>query len=92
MHPIDKTATLLNTTLSGLAAALGISRGAVSQWKTNGVPVCRCIAIELLTAGAVTRKELRPDDWHVYWPDAGVLAMPAATETQAKKNPPSTSR
>ena len=92
MHPIDKAVTILNTTLSGLATSLGISRGAVSQWKTNGVPACRCLAIESLTGGAVTRKELRPNDWHVYWPDAIVLATPAAFESQAKKNPPSTPR
>lgn len=91
MHPIDKSASLLNTTLSGLASALGISRGAVSQWKTNGVPVSRCVAIELMTNGFVTRKDLRPDDWHVYWPELEFSAVPAANESQAKKNPPSTS-
>ena len=28
-----------------------------------------CLAIERVTAGAVTRKELRPQDYHLIWPD-----------------------
>lgn len=28
-----------------------------------------CVAIERATAGAVTRADLRPDDYWLYWPD-----------------------
>lgn len=28
-----------------------------------------CVGLELATAGAVSRKELRPDDWQLIWPE-----------------------
>lgn len=28
-----------------------------------------CLAIERATNGAVTRRDLRPDDWHLIWPE-----------------------
>ena len=33
------------------------------------IPIVRCVQIEKLTNGAVTRKDLRPDDWHEIWPE-----------------------
>ena len=68
-----------------LARSLGISAVAVGQWLQGGseaharrVPPKQCVRIELLTGGAVSRKELRPDDWQDYWPDS----------TEFKPNPP----
>ncbi len=29
----------------------------------------RCTKIERATNGQVTRKDLRPDDWHLIWPE-----------------------
>lgn len=29
----------------------------------------RCVAIERVTGGAVTRRDLRPDDWWLIWPE-----------------------
>lgn len=48
---------------SALARELGISKGAVSQWKR--VPADHCPDIEDLTKGQVICEELRPD---VNWP------------------------
>ena len=28
-----------------------------------------CVAIERVTNGLVTRRDLRPDDWHLHWPE-----------------------
>ena len=28
-----------------------------------------CVIIEKVTNGQVTRKDLRPDDWHLIWPE-----------------------
>lgn len=42
-----------------LAAALGCTSQAVSQWKR--VPAERVIAVERATAGKVSRHQLRPD-------------------------------
>ncbi len=33
------------------------------------VPVAKCVAIEKATNGEVTRKDLRPNDWHLIWPE-----------------------
>ncbi|MDO3524521.1 YdaS family helix-turn-helix protein [Ralstonia pseudosolanacearum] len=30
-----------------------------------------CVGLELATGGAVTRKEMRPDDWQLIWPEFG---------------------
>jgi len=37
------------------------------------------VAIERATNGAVTRRDLRPDDWHLIWPE---LADPTAPAVQ----------
>jgi DNA-binding transcriptional regulator YdaS (Cro superfamily) len=43
----------------------------ISQWanRVRQIPIERCPAIERATGGAVTRRDLRPDDWHVIWPE-----------------------
>jgi DNA-binding transcriptional regulator YdaS (Cro superfamily) len=57
--------------LKRLAVSLSVTPSFISQIK-DGVlecPVSRCTEIELATNGLVTRKDLRPDDWHKYWPE-----------------------
>jgi DNA-binding transcriptional regulator YdaS (Cro superfamily) len=55
----------VNIKHSDLAAALGVSKAAVSQWLTGRPPVDRCPFIERATAGRVTCDELRSDvRWH----------------------------
>ena len=56
---------------SALAKALGVGVTVVSEWARGKrpVPIIRCVEIEELTGGAVTRKQLRPDDWWQIWPD-----------------------
>ena len=60
-----------------LAKTLGVPQELVSQWRTGArpVPIERCVEIERATAGQVTRRDLRPDDWSKIWPE---LATPAA--------------
>lgn len=45
----------------------------IRQWRYryNGrVPSAEnCAGLEIVTGGAVTRQELRPDDWHRIWPE-----------------------
>lgn len=55
----------------GFAKAINIAPSAVTNWaiKKNPVPIIRCVEIEELTGGMVTRKQLRPDDWHLIWPE-----------------------
>jgi len=70
-HPLHQAAKVLNTSLTGISALLGVSKSAVSQWKVVGrnVPILHCLAIEKATKGMVSRQELRPDDWHLLWPE-----------------------
>lgn len=50
-----------------LAAILGVTPQAVSNWKDRGVPPGKCKAIEAATGVSV--KELRPEDWRDFWPE-----------------------
>lgn len=66
-HPVDIASSIVGSQVA-LALALGVSKGAVSQWKDDErrVPAEHCPAIERLTGGAVRCEDLRPDiDWAV---------------------------
>ena len=54
-----------------LAKAIGAAPSFVNQWVSGArpVPAASCVSIEQATAGAVTRKDLRPDDWQAIWPE-----------------------
>lgn len=60
-----------NITQSTFAEMVGVSIGMVSQWISGHRPVSpiQCVAIEKATNGLVTRKDLRPDDWYLIWPE-----------------------
>jgi DNA-binding transcriptional regulator YdaS (Cro superfamily) len=64
-------ATAPRGTAAKLAAALGISPSYLSQLSSGASPISpeRCVAIEQETNGAVTRKDLRPKDWRLIWPE-----------------------
>lgn len=46
---------------ASFAAALGVSAEAVRKWERSRAPAERCIEIEKLSGGAVSRYDLRPD-------------------------------
>lgn len=52
-----------------LAKDMGLEPSVVSNWRTRGVPVNKCAAIERISKGSVMRWDLRPDDWHEIWPE-----------------------
>jgi DNA-binding transcriptional regulator YdaS (Cro superfamily) len=56
---------------SALARVADVPPAFVHQWLTGKrpVPANRCVSIEQATHGAVTRKDLRPNDWHLIWPE-----------------------
>lgn len=68
-HALDQAADFVGGR-AVLAGALGVKLAALGNWKVRGVPVERCVPIEAATAGAVTRKDLRPSDWAEIWPEA----------------------
>lgn len=54
--------------MQALGEQLGVTKGAVGQWKLPGrqVPAEHCPAIERITGGVVRCEDLRPDvDWQV---------------------------
>jgi len=53
---------------SRLAELLGVTQQVVTNWRARGVPVGWCLAIERVTDGVVTRRDLRAD-WRDIWPD-----------------------
>lgn len=69
-QPIREACALIGSA-SELARKMNVPRMTVSEWATGkrAVPIIRCVEIEELTGGAVTRKQLRPDDWWQIWPD-----------------------
>jgi DNA-binding transcriptional regulator YdaS (Cro superfamily) len=63
-----------------LANSIGVSPVLISQWSTGPrvPPIERCVPIERATNGAVTRQDLRPDDWQAIWPELAAAQSPPA--------------
>lgn len=70
---------------NALARLIGVSPSYVSQLIAGDrpIPVERCPAIERATSGAVTRRDLRPDDWHLIWPELVTHEHPAPASEAA---------
>lgn len=61
-----------------LAKAIDVSQAFVSNI-VNGdkaIPAEHCKAIEAFSDGAVTCQEMRPHDWHKYWPELATQSQP----------------
>lgn len=67
-HPLDHAALLIGGR-AALAKRLEVTPAAIGNWKTRGVPIEHCPAIEKMTEARVKRQDLRPDDWHRIWPE-----------------------
>lgn len=54
-----------------LARLICVNPVLISQWRSfvRPVPISRCVLIEKATGGKVTRKDLRPEDWQIIWPE-----------------------
>ena len=74
---------------AALARQIGAQPQLVWQWASDvrPVPIERCVPIERATEGAVTRRDLRPDDWHEIWPELVVFEekqpLPSAARSSA---------
>lgn len=77
-----------------LARAIGAQPQLVWQWATGvrPVPIARCMSIERVTHGAVTRRDLRPGDWADIWPELVIAGETpnhtAYAATQSVENVP----
>ncbi|QXW17445.1 helix-turn-helix domain-containing protein [Comamonas aquatica] len=72
---------------AALARAIGVASPTVNQFvkKVRPVPEKVAVAIESATSGEVHRRDLRPDDWHLIWPELAQQAQsnaPASPSTQ----------
>lgn len=63
------------------ADLLAVSPQRLSNWMERGVPVEWCAAVDAKLG--VSRKELRPDDWFLIWPE-----MDGAQATVNAQNQP----
>ena len=56
---------------ASLAIAIGAHAPDVSRWASGSrpTPVEYAVSIERVTNGQVTRRELRPNDWMLIWPE-----------------------
>lgn len=54
----------------------------MANWIKRGglVPVEYCAPIEMAFSGAITRQELRPEDWGKHWPELAHAAEPIPTD------------
>lgn len=69
-----------------LCRAIGVKNTAqLRQWRKGYAgrrpDAANCVAIERATKRAVTRQDLRPDDYWLIWPD---LKKPKARKTKAE--------
>lgn len=71
MNEILKTTIDLLGGTFKTAKLVGVKPPAISDWVSGKrpVPIKRCVQLEQLTGGFVTRKDLRPDDWYEIWPE-----------------------
>lgn len=78
-----------------LAAIINVSPSYLSQLISGASAISpeRCVEIERATDGAVTRKDLRPDDWQKIWPELDPAHRratdPAPPAGHAGRQPPS---
>lgn len=66
-----------------VARRIGTSMASVSEWRRNGIPDGRVIelAADIERAGGPSRTTLRPDDWHLIWPELiGTPGVPGIPE------------
>lgn len=79
---VERAALILGSQ-KALAESVGVSPQAVWAWIRRGsVPAIYCLAIEKATSGKVKRNALRPNDFHLIWPELASLQGSKAAEAQ----------
>jgi len=66
---------------AALARCLNVTAPTINQWAkgVRPIPERMAVAIESTTKGAVTRRDLRPEDWQDIWPE---LSQPSTSEKE----------
>lgn len=70
MKPLDRAIEVAGG-VTKLAHLTGVRQSVISNWRARGTLIepLLCARIERVTKGAVTRQQLRPDDWQEIWPE-----------------------
>lgn len=66
--------TVESAGLKASAQLLRITPQRLSNWMDRGVPVEHCAAVEMVLG--VSRRDLRPEDWHLIWPELAQACGP----------------
>lgn len=76
-----------------IARLLDVTQPVVSDWVKGkkSIPAHHCKAIEKFSGGEVTCIEMRPDDWHKYWPELAA-PQPHQAPTAIKTDSPAHQR
>jgi DNA-binding transcriptional regulator YdaS (Cro superfamily) len=85
MNLRDYLTSLPRGGVTKFAAELGVSKSFLLQMAAGKAAISpkRCVLIEALSGGAVTRKfDLHPDDWIEIWPELVLVERPADGETK----------
>lgn len=69
---------------AALARRFNKSRATINEWR-NGIPVPYCAGVEEECEGEFTRRDFRPDDWHLIWPELVTSEHPAPTTAPEAK-------
>ncbi|HJV73136.1 MAG TPA: helix-turn-helix domain-containing protein [Noviherbaspirillum sp.] len=81
---LDKAVSIIGS-MQSLADHLGVTKGAVGQWKLDGrrIPAEHCPAIERRVMGEVRCEDLRPDvDWKYLRTSARTRTATRRTESR----------
>lgn len=72
------------------AARCGVTLGAMRNviYGLRKFDAAVCVVIELATEGAVSRRDLRPGDWHRIWPELVTAEHPAPVAADAPDSAP----
>jgi DNA-binding transcriptional regulator YdaS (Cro superfamily) len=79
-HPLDEAEKVLGGR-AAMGRALGVTPGAIGNWKARGVPIKFCVSIEQLVP-TVTRRRLRPTDYLEIWPELERHGAPSKAESE----------
>ena len=75
----DKDAVERDKFASRCRTSVGHLKNVISGWRTCATDLA--VSIERESKGAVRRWDLRPDDWHMHWPELiGAEGAPKPTK------------
>lgn len=73
----------MKITYTAIAKRLGVTKAAVSQWFAGQVPIPRAVEIEQIPGSGYTRRDMRPDDWWLIWPELVTDKHPIPTPSES---------